>query len=114
MTNALIYHNPKCSKSRQALSLLKEHNINTQIFEYLKTPLNRKEIIELLHTLSMNIDEILRNSEEAYKNCNLKEASDSEKIDALIANPILLQRPIVIVGQKGVVARPPELLLNLI
>jgi arsenate reductase len=110
--NPIIYHNPRCSKSREALSILREHGFEPQIIEYLKTPLNITEIAHLLQLLGISAREILRKNESEYKIFNLDNPNMSEeKIVQLIAeNPILMERPIVVLQNKAVIARPPEML----
>lgn len=110
MKHVVIYHNPKCSKSRQALEFLRTNHIEATIIEYLKTPLNKKDIQSLLMLLKINVDDILRSSEDIYKTLNLKNASNTQKLDAVVAHPNLLQRPIVVFENKAIIARPPELL----
>jgi len=114
MTKATIYHNPKCSKSRQALALLEKNNIEIEVIEYLKTPFTKSSLAALLHILDSDISDIMRHNETIYSELSLKLATQEELFDAVIAHPILLQRPIVIIGKKAVVARPPELLLDLL
>ena len=110
----IIYHNPKCSKSRQALEIIKSKNIEPTIILYLVNKLSKTEVKNLLSKLGLSIRNILRTGEDEYKNNNLKNEnlSDDKLIDFLIKFPKLLQRPIVIKGNKAVIARPPENILN--
>lgn len=112
----VIYHNPRCSKSRQTLQLLNDNNISTEIVEYLKTPLDNKQIKKLLNLLKLDIRSIIRSNEQAYKDNNLanQDLSEQEIINIVVKNPILLERPIVIYNNKAVICRPPELVLGLI
>lgn len=106
-----IYHNPRCRKSREALAILESSNQNVEVVEYLKTPLNAKEIGELLKLLNAKAEDIVRKEEALYKeNFKNKTLSETEWIDILAQNPILIQRPIVTNGKSAVIARPPETL----
>lgn len=111
-----IYHNPRCSKSRQALALIQEKNISPVIIEYLKVKLTPGEIKHVLELLNCSARSIIRNSEAAYKTLKLDEASLSEQelIDAIVHRPELLQRPIVINKQTAVIGRPPENVLDIL
>lgn len=112
----IIYHNPRCSKSRKALELLNDNNIDIVIIEYLKQPLDQKQIIKLLSELGLSAREIMRHKEEAYKTNNLNNShlTENDLIQAIIKNPILLERPIVVHKNKAKICRPPELVLKLI
>ncbi len=116
MTQITIYHNPRCSKSRQTLELLREKNITPEIILYLDTPPSRNEIRTLLGKLGISARELIRKSEEDYKTLNLSDASLSEDdlLDALASHPRLIERPIVVSGNKAVLGRPPENVLTLI
>jgi arsenate reductase len=110
MSEFVIYHNPRCSKSRQALEILSEHGIKPRAVEYLKTPPDAKTLKDLLKTLGLKPRDILRDGEDEYKQLNLADPkwSDDELIAAIVKHPILLQRPIVVRGDRAVVGRPPE------
>ena len=112
----IIYHNPKCSKSRKALEIIKSKNIEPTIILYLKTKLSKTEVENLLIKLGLSIRDILRTGEDEYRNNNLKNESltDDKLIDFLIRFPKLLQRPIVVKNNKAVIGRPPENILNLL
>ena len=115
MNNGItIYHNPKCSKSRKALEIIRGKNIEPTIILYLKTKLSKTEIKNLLAKLGLPIRDILRTGEDEYKNNNLnnKNLGDDELIDFLIKFPKLLERPIVIKNSKATIGRPPEKILN--
>ena len=116
MADITIYHNPRCSKSRQTLELLKENSISPEIILYLETPPSKSEIQSLLIKLGISARELLRSSEEAYKTGNLADDSLSEDqlIDAMLAEPKLIERPIVVAGDRAVLGRPPENALDLI
>ena len=112
----IIYHNPKCSKSRQALEIIKSKNFEPTIILYLVNKLSKTEVENLLSKLELSIRDILRTGEDEYKNNNLKNEnlSDDELMDFLIKFPKLLQRPIVVKNSKAVIGRPPENILNLL
>ena len=112
----IIYHNPKCSKSRKALEIIKSENIEPTIILYLVNKLSKAEINNLLLKLRLSIRDILRTGEDEYKNNNLKNEnlSDDKLIDFLIRFPKLLQRPIVVKNSKALIGRPPENILNLL
>ena len=111
-----IYHNPKCSKSRKALEIIKSKNIEPTIILYLINKLSKADVKNLLTKLGLSIRDILRTGEDEYKNNNLKNEnlSDDKLIDFLIRFPKLLQRPIVVKNNKAVIGRPPENILNLL
>jgi arsenate reductase len=111
-----IFHNPRCSKSRQALRILQDSNCDIEIINYLETNLNASLIKDVLHKLSLKPRDILRTSEQDYKDNNLKEDnfSDDDLIDYMIKHPKLIERPIVIKGHKAVLGRPPENVLELL
>lgn len=110
-----IYHNARCSKSREACSILEEKNIPFETIDYLKTPPSQKEIKELLKKLGMKAEEIVRKGEHLYKEkYKNKIFSETEWINILSENPILIERPIVVKGDKAVIGRPPEKVLELI
>ena len=109
-----IYHNPRCSKSRQTLQLLKDNNQEVEIIEYLNDIPSKEELTELLAKLKLNAADILRKGEPAFKeNFKGKTLSNEEWIDAMIAFPKLIERPIVVSGNKAVLGRPPENVLEL-
>jgi arsenate reductase (glutaredoxin) len=114
MKKVIIYHNPRCSKSRQALQLLVENNLEPKIIEYLKTPPEKNELLDLLNKFAKSPREILRKNESAYKELNLNQQhlTDDELITAILKCPILLERPIVVINNKAIIARPPEILLD--
>lgn len=119
MTTAIettIYHNPRCSKSRQTLALLEENGVTPRIVEYLQSPPGATTLKQLLKTLDMSPRELLRKGEDAYKDNNLgnPELSDAELIDYMLRHPKLIERPIVVKGDRAVLGRPPENVLDLI
>lgn len=111
-----IYHNPRCSKSRQTLGILQEKGIEPQIVEYLETPPDAETLKTILQKLGITPRELLRKGEELYKEHDLGRAdlSDDELIDYMTRFPKLIERPIVVKGDKAVLGRPPENVLELI
>ena len=111
-----IYHNPRCSKSRQTLQLLTERGIEARVVEYLKTPPGRKELQQILTLLKMQPRELLRKQEPIYKTPGLDDdpLSDRQLIGAMVENPVLIERPIVLANNKAAIGRPPEKVLEII
>lgn len=105
-----IYHNPRCSKSRQTLQLLTDRGIKPRVIEYLKDPPDGKTLRALLTKLGMQPADLLRRGEPAFKELGLdKKLDDPEAlIDAMVRNPVLIERPIVVRGGKARLGRPPE------
>jgi len=108
-----IYHNPRCSKSRETLQLIKKENKEVTIIEYLKTPINTEKIRELLTQLNIPPVEIMRTKEEEFKALSLKQANDEQLILAMATHPKLIERPIVSNGSKAIIGRPPINVLTL-
>lgn len=110
-----IYHNPRCSKSRQTLQLLQDNNIEPEVVEYLKTTPDAAQLQSLLGKLGMTARELMRSKEALYKELNLAEPTLTEDhlIDAMVNNPKLIERPIVVNGDKAKIGRPPEQVLEL-
>jgi arsenate reductase (glutaredoxin) len=115
MSNKIqIFHNPRCSKSREALNILTENNIDIEVVEYLNTDLTTKDIKDLLIKLNISASDLLRKGETDYKeNIKGKDLSDEEIIALMIKFPKLIERPIVINGDKAVIGRPPSLVNSL-
>ena len=111
-----IFHNSRCSKSRQALQILQDSNCDIEIINYLETDLDVSLIKDVLKKLSLKPRDILRTSEQDYKDNKLEEdnLSDDDLIDHMIKHPKLIERPIVIKGHKAVLGRPPENVLELL
>jgi arsenate reductase len=111
-----IYHNPRCSKSRAALALLRERGVEPQIIEYLKTPPNAARLKKLLTMLGMAPRELMRKGEAPYKDLGLSDSalSDAKLVAAMVDNPILIERPIVVSGEQARLGRPPERVLELL
>lgn len=110
-----IYHNPRCSKSRQTLALLTERGENPQIVEYLKHAPTEAEIREVAKMLGLSsVREMMRTGESIYKELNLKDVTDEDKlVRAMVESPKLIERPIVIKDGKAKIGRPPESVLSL-
>jgi arsenate reductase len=117
MTNAqiLIYHNPRCSKSRAACDLLAEKGLKPDVIDYLKTPPDKELLRRLLQQLGMKPEALVRKGEEAFKvHYAGKTLSDEEWLDALATHPILIERPIIVLGEKAVIGRPTEKIFELL
>ncbi len=110
-----LYHNPRCSKSREALALLESRGFTPEIVLYLETPPDRGELSSLLHKLGIPARALLRTKESEYTDLGLKDPdlSDDALIDAMIQHPRLIERPIAIVGERATIGRPPEAVLAL-
>ncbi len=112
-----IYHNPRCSKSRQTLALLEEHGKEFEILEYLKTAPSVEELKELLEKLGMKDPrELMRKKEALYKELNLSDSSLSEEalLSAMSKHPQIIERPIVIHNHQAAIGRPPETILSIL
>jgi arsenate reductase len=111
-----IYHNPRCSKSRQTLELLRNHGFEPAIIEYLKTPPSVDELKAVIMALGISPHELLRKGEAIYKELGLHDGkpSDETLIQAMVTHPVLIERPIVIRGEKAAIGRPPENVLTLL
>lgn len=116
MTDLTLYHNPRCSKSRGALELLEARGVQPAVVRYLETPLSAAEIGTLLGKLNLGARQLLRTGEEEYKALNLSDAglSDAQLIAAMAEHPKLIERPILVVGDRAVIGRPPERVLELL
>lgn len=111
-----LYHNPRCSKSRTALALLRDHGIEPEVRLYLEQPPTAAELKQVLSKLGISARALLRKGEDAYKELNLADESLSEKalIKAMVTHPKLIERPIAITRDQAVVGRPPENVLTLL
>tara|TARA_B110000444_G_C18680273_1_gene519368 strand:- start:477 stop:830 length:354 start_codon:yes stop_codon:yes gene_type:complete len=111
-----IFHNPRCSKSRAALQIVKKLGIEPIIIEYLKNPPTPEKIKLILNKLGVNPRDIMRTKEPVYleKELNNQDLANEELIDAIAESPILLERPIILVGEKAAIGRPPELILEIL
>ena len=110
MQKVQIWHNPRCSKSRQALSLLDENGVEKDVVKYLEENPDKETIKKLLKMLGFtSARELMRTKEAIYKELGLKDETDEEKlIEAMVTHPKLIERPIIIKGDKAIIARPPE------
>ena len=111
-----IYHNPRCSKSRQTLQLLKDRGIEPTIIEYLQTPPDAETLKGILAKLGLSPRQLMRRKEDAYSANGLADDSldEDQLIDAMVANPILIERPIVLANGKAALGRPPEQVLEIL
>ncbi len=116
-TTVVMYHNPRCSKSRATLELLQERGIEPEIVEYMKDPPDKRTLQHLVELLGVSPRELLRTNEQVYKDAGLDESdlSDEDILDALAQCPTILQRPIVVVDdEKAAIGRPPEQVLDIL
>ena len=110
-----LFHNPRCSKSRQTLALLEERGHAPEIVEYLKTPPSAEEITGILQKLGIEARALMRTKEAAYKELGLAKVEDEKALIAAMAdNPVLIERPVVIKGSKAALGRPPEQVLEIL
>ena len=116
MTDLTLYHNPRCSKSRGALELLEARGLTPTVVRYLDTPLTAAQLTDLLRKLNISARQLLRTGEEDYKTLNLADSSLSEDqlITAMATHPKLIERPILVAGDKAVIGRPPKKILELV
>ncbi len=114
--NTRILHNPRCSKSRATLALLREHGIDPVIVPYLETPPDAAELDRILDALDMQPRELMRTGESVYAELGLDDASLTREklIAAMVEHPILIQRPIVLHGDRAAIGRPPEAVLEIL
>lgn len=111
-----IYHNPRCSKSRETLALLEDRGVHPRVVKYLDTPLDVAGLRALLALLKLTPRELLRTTEDAYRNLDLANPSrsDDELLAAIAKHPELMQRPVVVAGDHARIGRPPEVVLEII
>ncbi len=109
-----IYHNPRCSKSRQTLAILEDKNVDHNVVEYLTSPPSQAELKRILGMLGVKPADIVRKKEAREAGLDLGAMSDAEIIDAMVTTPIIIERPIVVAGDKAVMGRPPENVLSII
>ncbi len=115
MANVTIWHNPRCSKSRNATALLEEKGVEAEVVKYLDTPPSKEELKAVLKMMGISARELMRTKEAIYKELNLKEETDEEKlIEAMVENPKLIERPIVIKDGKAAIGRPIENIIDLL
>jgi len=104
-----IYHNPRCSKSRATLEIIQDAGYELEVVDYLKNPPGEKELRDLLVKLDMEPEELVRKGEDIYKEkFKGKKMGDDDWIKAMVKNPILIERPIVVNGNRAILGRPPE------
>ncbi len=116
MTELILYHNPRCSKSRGALELLEARGLKPEIVRYLEAPPSAAELKALLDKLGLAPRQLLRTGEDEYQSLGLADPalSDEQLIDAMAGHPRLIERPILIAGDKAIVGRPPEKVLEIL
>jgi arsenate reductase len=115
MGKTIIYHNPRCSKSREALQILKDNSCEIEVVEYLKDTPNKEELTTLIETLGIAPHDLIRTGETIYKEqFKGKNLSNEAWIDAMVAYPVLIERPIVIQDGKAVIGRPPTRVLDIL
>lgn len=116
MQKPTLIHNPHCSKSRGAKEILEERGIEFNTVDYLRDGLKEKLLLHLPKLLNLSYEKMIRSKEDIYKDLNLgeKSLSDKEWVDVLMKHPVLLERPIFIKGDKAIIARPSELVLEII
>ncbi len=114
--NVIIYHNPRCSKSRQTLQLLQDKGLQPEIVDYLNNPPTAAELGQILQQLGLKPRELLRKQEDEYKALNLQNPalSDEDLLNAMISTPRLIERPIVLANGKAAIGRPPEAVLSIL
>lgn len=111
----IILHNPRCAKSRETLKILQDNKVNVEIIEYLKDVPTKAELQEIIAKLGIKAEDLIRKNEAVYKEkYKGKALNDSQWIDAMIAEPKLIERPIVIKGDKAIIGRPPTEVLTLL
>jgi len=112
----VIYHNPSCSKSRETLQILESHDLSPTIVEYLDNPPTRQELKKIIEMLGISARDLLRTTEQIYEDAKLdsRALSEDEIITAICQHPALLQRPIVVSGNRAVIGRPPTRVLDII
>ena len=116
MSNVKIYHNPRCSKSRQALQIIKDHGIEPKVIEYLKEPLEKSELEKIAKSLGVRPKEFVRKNEAEFKDNNLagKLEKDSDLFEAMEKFPKIMERPIIVSDLGAVIGRPPENVLKVL
>jgi arsenate reductase (glutaredoxin) len=109
MSSFTIYHNPRCTKSRLTLARLEEHGVKPKVIEYLKTPPTAAELTKIIAKLGIEPEQLVRKGEDIYKSRYAdKKMTAAQWIAAMVADPILIERPIVVQGNRAVIGRPPE------
>lgn len=115
MNDLTIYHNPRCSKSRATLALLQERGLTPRVVDYLTSPPSSAELESIIAKLGINPGQLVRHGEEIYQaRYRGKTLTDEQWIAAMVRDPILIERPIVVLGHRAVIGRPPEAVLALL
>jgi arsenate reductase len=116
MTELVLYHNPRCSKSRSALALIEQRGLSPTVIRHLETPPSATELKQILARLGIAPRQLLRMGEDEYKTLELAnpDLSDAQLIEAMVAHPRLIERPILVAGDSAVIGRPPEKVLELL
>ena len=109
-----IYHNPRCSKSRQTLAILEEKKVDLQVIDYLTTPPSKAALKRILGMLGMKAVDIIRKKEARDAGLDITQMSEAALIEAMVSHPIIIERPIVVSGDKAVMGRPPANVLTII
>ena len=111
MEKITIWHNPRCSKSREALKIAEENGVEKEIVKYLEATPTKEELKKVLAMLGLSARELMRTKEEIYKELDLKNVSDEEALlDAMVTNPKLIERPVIIKGDKAIIGRPTSII----
>ena len=112
----VIYHNPRCSKSRETLQLLEDNGVDAEVVDYLEDPPTPEELKRIIEMLGVPARDLLRSTEQVYRDADLDDdsLSDDEIIDAICEYPALMQRPIVVAGDRAIIGRPPSRVLEII
>ncbi|MBA1203769.1 arsenate reductase (glutaredoxin) [Pseudomonas capeferrum] len=116
MTDLILYHNPRCSKSRGALELLEARGLAPTVVRYLETPPDAATLVAVLDKLGVAARQLMRTGEDEYKSLGLSDPAltDAQLIEAMVQHPKLIERPILVVGDKAVIGRPPEKILEIL
>lgn len=114
MPTMTLYHNPRCSKSRETLALLEARNADIEVRRYLDEPLTLDELRELASRLDTPVDSLVRTNETEWKTLALATPSDAQRLEAIASHPRLMQRPVLDRGDRAVIGRPPEAVLTLL
>jgi arsenate reductase (glutaredoxin) len=115
MKQITIYHNPKCSKSRETLALLRDRGVEPRVVEYLKTPPRAEQLRAIVRKLGITAEQLVRKGEDIYKAKYAGKAlTETQWVEALVTHPILIERPIVVRGTRAAIGRPPEIILELL
>ncbi len=112
--NVTLYHNPACSKSRQTLQLLKDRGVDVRVVEYLKETPSKETLVDLLDMLGKPVIGLVRKKEGVFADLKLDGADDEALLEAMVANPVLIERPIVVNGGRARIGRPPEAVLEIL